>query len=187
MARRRKTPPTPACEHVQYTATQTLPKIPSVLAAFHTATEISTRDGPTAPTHHRAVSNVSQTWRLPLDSFFYVTLLFFCLFVGLGLRRAVPVWKCDLASRTPLTTLLCSVCSREVLQEVLDADLSNEAFPFSTHKVVNAAGHQVRDAHSPSRVMVAVTSGGLAPPSSHPPSCPGVPSRSSVTLPLSSR
>ncbi|XP_029371492.1 sarcosine dehydrogenase, mitochondrial isoform X1 [Echeneis naucrates] len=34
--------------------------------------------------------------------------------------------------------------SREVLQEVLDRDLSNEAFPFSTHKVVNAAGHQVR-------------------------------------------
>uniref|UniRef100_A0A668VXG6 Uncharacterized protein n=1 Tax=Oreochromis aureus TaxID=47969 RepID=A0A668VXG6_OREAU len=33
--------------------------------------------------------------------------------------------------------------SREVLQEVLDTDLSNEAFPFSSHKVVNAAGHQV--------------------------------------------
>ncbi|KAM6901533.1 sarcosine dehydrogenase, mitochondrial isoform 1-T1 [Lycodopsis pacificus] len=34
--------------------------------------------------------------------------------------------------------------SREVLQEVLDTDLNNEAFAFSTHKVVNAAGHQVR-------------------------------------------
>lgn len=34
--------------------------------------------------------------------------------------------------------------SREVLQEILDTDLSNEAFPFSTHKVVNAAGHKVR-------------------------------------------
>uniref|UniRef100_A0A8C7ZEJ0 Sarcosine dehydrogenase n=1 Tax=Oryzias sinensis TaxID=183150 RepID=A0A8C7ZEJ0_9TELE len=33
--------------------------------------------------------------------------------------------------------------SRDVLQEVLDTDLSNEAFPFSTHKVVTAAGHQV--------------------------------------------
>uniref|UniRef100_A0A8C4ILK9 Sarcosine dehydrogenase n=1 Tax=Dicentrarchus labrax TaxID=13489 RepID=A0A8C4ILK9_DICLA len=33
--------------------------------------------------------------------------------------------------------------SREVLQEVLEADLSNEAFPFSSHKVVKAAGHQV--------------------------------------------
>ncbi|XP_034048171.1 sarcosine dehydrogenase, mitochondrial isoform X2 [Thalassophryne amazonica] len=32
--------------------------------------------------------------------------------------------------------------SREVLQEVLDTDLSNEAFPFSTHKIVNAAGHE---------------------------------------------
>uniref|UniRef100_A0A8C7W1D8 Sarcosine dehydrogenase, mitochondrial n=1 Tax=Oncorhynchus mykiss TaxID=8022 RepID=A0A8C7W1D8_ONCMY len=34
--------------------------------------------------------------------------------------------------------------SREVLQEILDTDLSNEAFPFSTHKVCNAAGHKVR-------------------------------------------
>uniref|UniRef100_A0A673XPB7 Sarcosine dehydrogenase n=1 Tax=Salmo trutta TaxID=8032 RepID=A0A673XPB7_SALTR len=34
--------------------------------------------------------------------------------------------------------------SREVLQEILDTDLSNEAFAFSTHKVCNAAGHKVR-------------------------------------------
>ncbi|XP_068608878.1 sarcosine dehydrogenase, mitochondrial-like [Brachionichthys hirsutus] len=34
--------------------------------------------------------------------------------------------------------------SRDVLQELLDTDLSNDAFPFFTHKVVNAAGHQVR-------------------------------------------
>uniref|UniRef100_A0A8B9GP02 Sarcosine dehydrogenase, mitochondrial n=1 Tax=Astyanax mexicanus TaxID=7994 RepID=A0A8B9GP02_ASTMX len=34
--------------------------------------------------------------------------------------------------------------SRDLLQEVLDADLSNEAFPFSTHKIVTAAGHKVR-------------------------------------------
>uniref|UniRef100_F6Z5F3 Sarcosine dehydrogenase n=1 Tax=Callithrix jacchus TaxID=9483 RepID=F6Z5F3_CALJA len=34
--------------------------------------------------------------------------------------------------------------SRAILQEVLDADLSDEAFPFSTHKVVTAAGHLVR-------------------------------------------
>ncbi|XP_004714584.1 sarcosine dehydrogenase, mitochondrial [Echinops telfairi] len=33
--------------------------------------------------------------------------------------------------------------SRTVLQEVLDTDLSNEAFPFSTHKLVRAAGHLV--------------------------------------------
>lgn len=33
--------------------------------------------------------------------------------------------------------------SRAILQEVLDADLSNEAFPFSTHKLVRAAGHLV--------------------------------------------
>ncbi|XP_078082261.1 sarcosine dehydrogenase, mitochondrial [Mustelus asterias] len=34
--------------------------------------------------------------------------------------------------------------SRSVLEEVLDTDLSNEAFPFSTHQVVKAAGHSVR-------------------------------------------
>lgn len=34
--------------------------------------------------------------------------------------------------------------SRELLQEVLDSELSNEAFPFSTHRIVSAAGHQVK-------------------------------------------
>uniref|UniRef100_A0A8C5ZFS5 Sarcosine dehydrogenase, mitochondrial n=1 Tax=Marmota marmota marmota TaxID=9994 RepID=A0A8C5ZFS5_MARMA len=34
--------------------------------------------------------------------------------------------------------------SRAILQEVLDADLSNSAFPFSTHQLVRAAGHLVR-------------------------------------------
>ncbi|NWW12827.1 SARDH protein, partial [Oreocharis arfaki] len=34
--------------------------------------------------------------------------------------------------------------SRVVLQEVLDTDLSNEAFPFSTHKLTTAAGCEVR-------------------------------------------
>ncbi|XP_069465727.1 sarcosine dehydrogenase, mitochondrial isoform X2 [Ambystoma mexicanum] len=34
--------------------------------------------------------------------------------------------------------------SRAVLQEVMEADLSNEAFPFSTHQLVKAAGHTVR-------------------------------------------
>ncbi|XP_038601368.1 sarcosine dehydrogenase, mitochondrial isoform X2 [Tachyglossus aculeatus] len=34
--------------------------------------------------------------------------------------------------------------SRTVLQEVLETDLSNEAFPFSTHKLVRAAGHLVQ-------------------------------------------
>ncbi|KAL1786119.1 hypothetical protein HispidOSU_014126 [Sigmodon hispidus] len=34
--------------------------------------------------------------------------------------------------------------SRAILQDVLDADLSNEAFPFSTHQLVKAAGHLVR-------------------------------------------
>lgn len=34
--------------------------------------------------------------------------------------------------------------SHAVLQDVVDADLSNEAFPFSTHQLVKAAGHLVR-------------------------------------------
>ncbi|XP_006164328.1 sarcosine dehydrogenase, mitochondrial [Tupaia chinensis] len=34
--------------------------------------------------------------------------------------------------------------SRAILQEVLDTDLSGEAFPFSTHKLTRAAGHLVR-------------------------------------------
>ncbi|XP_070811639.1 sarcosine dehydrogenase, mitochondrial isoform X1 [Pituophis catenifer annectens] len=34
--------------------------------------------------------------------------------------------------------------SRTVLQEVLDVDLSNEAFPFSTHQLAKAAGYTVR-------------------------------------------
>ncbi|XP_067868103.1 sarcosine dehydrogenase, mitochondrial [Heterodontus francisci] len=34
--------------------------------------------------------------------------------------------------------------SRSILQELLDTDLSNDAFPFSTHRVVKAAGHTVR-------------------------------------------
>ncbi|KAL2076715.1 hypothetical protein ACEWY4_027686 [Coilia grayii] len=40
--------------------------------------------------------------------------------------------------------LLMLMRLRELLQEIVDADLSNEAFPFSTHRVVNAAGHKVR-------------------------------------------
>ncbi|CAH2316799.1 sarcosine dehydrogenase, mitochondrial [Pelobates cultripes] len=34
--------------------------------------------------------------------------------------------------------------SRSVLEKVLDEDLGNDAFPFSTHKIVTAAGHKVR-------------------------------------------
>ncbi|XP_012884921.1 PREDICTED: sarcosine dehydrogenase, mitochondrial [Dipodomys ordii] len=34
--------------------------------------------------------------------------------------------------------------SRAILQELVDADLSDEAFPFSTHQLVRAAGHLVR-------------------------------------------
>lgn len=34
--------------------------------------------------------------------------------------------------------------SRAILQDVLDEDLSNEAFPFSSHRIVTAAGFKVR-------------------------------------------
>jgi len=34
--------------------------------------------------------------------------------------------------------------SRALLQEITGEDLSNEAFPFSTHKIVEIAGHKVR-------------------------------------------
>ena len=34
--------------------------------------------------------------------------------------------------------------SRELLQSLTSADLSNESFPFSTHKVINVAGHNCR-------------------------------------------
>lgn len=48
-----------------------------------------------------------------------------------------------------VTGVLCVLCvdSRELLLEVLDSDLSNDAFPFSTHKIVNAAGHKVTFNH----------------------------------------
>lgn len=42
--------------------------------------------------------------------------------------------------------------SRTVLQELLDTDLSNEAFPFSTHRLVKAAGCTVGQ-HSGSQGM----------------------------------
>ncbi|GAB5580352.1 sarcosine dehydrogenase [Prionailurus iriomotensis] len=54
------------------------------------------------------------------------------------------------AGKTPTTpqsyggAVLLEDRSRAILQEVLDADLSDEAFPFSTHKLVRAAGHLVR-------------------------------------------
>lgn len=42
-----------------------------------------------------------------------------------------------------LLTSLVLAHSRAILQEVLEADLSDDAFPFSTHKLVRAAGHLV--------------------------------------------
>ena len=39
---------------------------------------------------------------------------------------------------------MCSRCSRELLESLTGEDLSNAAFPFSTHKLVSVAGHAVR-------------------------------------------
>ena len=36
------------------------------------------------------------------------------------------------------------IYSRQLLEELSGEDLSNENFPFSTHKVLNIAGHKVR-------------------------------------------
>ena len=33
--------------------------------------------------------------------------------------------------------------SREILNKICDADFSNEAFPFSTHKLVKIGNHEV--------------------------------------------
>lgn len=54
---------------------------------------------------------------------------------GIGPTGQESLRLCD-----SLTVL---VHSRAILQDVLDADLSNEAFPFSTHQLVRAAGHLV--------------------------------------------
>lgn len=35
--------------------------------------------------------------------------------------------------------------SRQILQSLTDTDLRNQAFPFSTHKIINVAGHQVKE------------------------------------------
>ena len=34
--------------------------------------------------------------------------------------------------------------SRQILSYLTDSDLSNEAFPFSTHQLINVAGQPVR-------------------------------------------
>ncbi|XP_074650089.1 sarcosine dehydrogenase, mitochondrial-like [Tubulanus polymorphus] len=58
--------------------------------------------------------------------------------------------------------------SRDILKSLIDTDLSNEAFPFSSHKVVKVAGHECRamrlsfvgelgwELHVPNESLVAV-------------------------------
>uniref|UniRef100_A0A9J7XZM2 Sarcosine dehydrogenase n=1 Tax=Cyprinus carpio carpio TaxID=630221 RepID=A0A9J7XZM2_CYPCA len=55
-------------------------------------------------------------------------------------------FRCTLIDHTEDMGMISSIQghkSRELLQEVLDSDLSNDAFPFSTHKIVYTAGHKV--------------------------------------------
>uniref|UniRef100_A0A8C1LFD0 Sarcosine dehydrogenase n=1 Tax=Cyprinus carpio TaxID=7962 RepID=A0A8C1LFD0_CYPCA len=61
-------------------------------------------------------------------------------------------FRCTLIDHTEDMGMISSIQghkSRELLQEVLDSDLSNDAFPFSTHKIVYAAGHKVTLSLSP--------------------------------------
>ncbi|XP_069871099.1 sarcosine dehydrogenase, mitochondrial isoform X2 [Dipodomys merriami] len=54
-------------------------------------------------------------------------------------------FRCQLVdSSEDLGMLSVQGPARAILQEVVDADLSDEAFPFSTHQLVRAAGHLVR-------------------------------------------
>ncbi|XP_045702020.1 sarcosine dehydrogenase, mitochondrial isoform X2 [Phyllostomus hastatus] len=54
--------------------------------------------------------------------------------------------RCQLVDRSEDLGMISiqGPASRAILQEVLDTDLSDEAFPFSTHQLVAAAGHPVR-------------------------------------------
>ncbi|XP_070615042.1 sarcosine dehydrogenase, mitochondrial [Erythrolamprus reginae] len=55
-------------------------------------------------------------------------------------------FQCQLIDRSEELGMISiqGPASRTVLQEVLDVDLSNEAFPFSTHRLAKAAGCTVR-------------------------------------------
>ena len=57
-------------------------------------------------------------------------------FTGITLYVSIQCYCCYL--------LTLSFFSRELLQSLTSADLSNESFPFSTHKVINVAGHNCR-------------------------------------------
>ena len=57
-------------------------------------------------------------------------------FTGNTLYVSIQCYCCSL--------LTLSFFSRELLQSLTSADLSNESFPFSTHKVINVAGHNCR-------------------------------------------
>ncbi|XP_068246936.1 sarcosine dehydrogenase, mitochondrial-like isoform X2 [Palaemon carinicauda] len=55
-------------------------------------------------------------------------------------------WNAQLLNRTEDLAVLSlqGPCSRDILKSISNADFSNEAFPFSTHKTVTVAGIQVR-------------------------------------------
>lgn len=79
-------------------------------------------------------------------------------FIGRHVERPseIPFLKCYQCLLIQINftgrTIQCYCCfllmllffSRELLQSLTSADLSNESFPFSTHKVINVAGHDCR-------------------------------------------
>lgn len=68
---------------------------------------------------------------------------FFCLVLERDVSHLDDITHRTYPDKKNNTVRLFLFYSREVLKEVLDTDLSNEAFPFSTHKIASAAGHQV--------------------------------------------
>lgn len=55
-------------------------------------------------------------------------------------------WDVKLADQTDDMTILSvqGPLSRDLLQSLTQTDLSNEAFPFSTHQILEVAGHKLR-------------------------------------------
>ena len=43
--------------------------------------------------------------------------------------------------------------SRQILESICDTDLSNEAFPFSSHQLTTIAGHEVQPAQLIAKIL----------------------------------
>lgn len=66
---------------------------------------------------------------------------FFHFFKGSWQKKSMTAY---ITSSQLILLAVLFIFSRELLQCLTSADLSNEAFPFSTHKIINVAGHDVR-------------------------------------------